>query len=486
MGFTRQVRQLLIGLLLVPVASFGAITVTSRGTGGNNTSENATTVTPGSNMAAGSTAVLNFAGDNANGATGNIPSTITDSVGNKWLITDHLSTAGANNNVEMAAYVGYLTTALTTSDSITITYTNANVVAKAWTLTELVPSTAGDVIVVSTFGHVATSATGTPTVTTSVTIASGDVVVGYGSAESADTWTGDSDTTNGSWSTQQSTGFGSGATGMSVISQAKVVNATGAQTYNPTLTSADTSVGWLNLTEGTPATRGASSVNAGSASMTLTVAVPLAVNSLGVWCIAADNAGTNGASSNMPSSFSDSQSNTWTLRENGIFDNGVASAGVELATYTSVLGTALAVGDTLTATFTTANVVAKGSALLEFSDATAYNTGGVGTGATTGTPSVTTGSITNGHYVVGVAGVESADTWTADSDSSNGTWSSAQKFSSSSGGGGMSGIFQYKKVTGTGTQTFNPTCTSADTMIQWTDLTAPAPSTNTTNGFFNW
>jgi hypothetical protein len=89
-----------------------------------------------------------------------------------------------------------------------------------------------------------------------------------------------------------------------------------------------------------------------------------------------------------------------------------------------------------------------------------------------------------------MAGAESATTWVDDADTTNGSWSFGLKTSGGTAAAAMSLIVQYKKVTGTATQTFNPTQTSADTMIQWTELTAPTPtptpSGNKSKHFFDW
>jgi hypothetical protein len=62
--------------------------------------------------------------------------------------------------------------------------------------------------------------------------------------------TPDADTTNGSWSTQQSTAQGTTTNGIAVASQRKVVTATATQTYNVTLDNvADCILGWIQLTE---------------------------------------------------------------------------------------------------------------------------------------------------------------------------------------------------------------------------------------------
>lgn len=95
--------------------------------------------------------------------------------------------------------------------------------------------------------------------------------------------------------------------------------------------------------------------------------------------------------------------------------------------------------------------------------------------SSTATPSVTAGSGTSyqpvvGELVVGVFGFEGADTPTADSDTSSGSWfgnsftPTAMDWTGTSGGGAASNmaiVSQYKIVTATADQTFNPTIGTA-------------------------
>ena len=52
----------------------------------------------------------------------------------------------------------------------------------------------------------------------------------------------------------------------------------------------------------------------------------LAVGSLGVLCLALDNAGSAGAVTCAPSSWTDAKGNVWTRRQSFLYDNGAASA----------------------------------------------------------------------------------------------------------------------------------------------------------------
>lgn len=243
-------KLILLLFLLFPICANAAITATDRGSGNNNSASGSLSVTPGSNFTANSFGVLCIALDNSGAAGSNVisPATATDSVGNTWTRRQNnlFDNGAASAGVEIAIYTAPITS-LTTGGSITVTWTSTTPTAKAWTLTEFTAS-AGKIINYVTGAIGSGGTTGTPTIT-SGSIASGDAIIGMGGAESSDTWTGDADSTNGSWTTHQHNVAGSGATGMSITSQTKIVNASAAQTYNPTLTSADVILGWIQLTE---------------------------------------------------------------------------------------------------------------------------------------------------------------------------------------------------------------------------------------------
>jgi hypothetical protein len=228
-----------------------ALTGTDRGSGNNNVAGTSLVVTPVSNYAASSFAVLVGAYDNS-GANGADPfSSIVDSVGNTWTSRQAalFDPGAASAGVTLRMFTSDMTVStLTTANNITISFGANSTTAKAWVLHEITSNVVGATIsyVQGNVGAGVTSAA--PTITTaSITI--GNAVIGAGAAESANTWAGDADTTNGNWSTQQSNAAGTGAAGMSVTSQRKIVTASATQTYNPTLTSADCILAWIELTE---------------------------------------------------------------------------------------------------------------------------------------------------------------------------------------------------------------------------------------------
>lgn len=216
------------------------LTPANRGSGAHNTSATSFTLNVSTNCTAGAMVLLCVGSDNANTAGAAFSTfTVTDTAGNTWVrqVTPLYDPGAANAGVTGAWFttnqdVGTVTTSVT----ITVTF-NTAATAKSWCAFEVTASAGGVPVVVGS-GVNAGAGTGTPTVTTS-TIDNGDAVFGAGFSESTDTWAGDADTTNGSWSTHQHNGAGSGATGMATTAQYKVVTATATQTYNPTLTSAD-------------------------------------------------------------------------------------------------------------------------------------------------------------------------------------------------------------------------------------------------------
>lgn len=240
---------------LLPALAHAAPTITSRGTGGNNTAATTLVCAPSGTIAAGSMGVLVIAADNAGsgGAAAVCPAEVTDSVGNVW--TRRNSTIRDPNTASSGAELGIytcnkLTTQLTTSDNITVTWdASVSVTAKAYTLTEIVPTDNTYHIV---YGGTATGVTGNganPTTTTS-SITSGHVVIGGGAAEaSSGAWTEDGDTSNGTWTTQQTAGYGTTTSGMCVTSQAKITTGTATQTYNPALAAVDSAIAWISVYE---------------------------------------------------------------------------------------------------------------------------------------------------------------------------------------------------------------------------------------------
>ncbi len=230
-----------------------AITGTDRGTGTNTTAATSFTLAPSGNFASGSWGVLVVASDNS-AASGNAFATfsVSDTLGNTWTrrISPLYDPGGADAGVEGAIFTTSMNGGtLATTTTITVSFGSDSPGHKAWTLMEIVPS-GGSTLAYEEGGVSVGSSSSAPTVTTN-SIASANVVIGALFSEGdGGGITEDGDTTNGSWSTQQTTSTGSGAGLMAVASQRKIVTATATQTYNPTLAAGrDCILGWIELSE---------------------------------------------------------------------------------------------------------------------------------------------------------------------------------------------------------------------------------------------
>lgn len=228
-----------------------ALTGTDRGSGSTNTGSQSTlVVTPASNLAAGSLAVLCVAYDNS-GTLGADPfASISDNsgAGNTWTSRQApLNDPGAANAGHvLRIFTCRLKAALTTSQSITVDFGGVTTVARSWTLME-VTGAAGMGAIYQT-GANGTGSSTTPSIT-SGSITNGDMIIAAMGAEGNAAITGDSDVSNGSWSTQQTSGVGTTNAASEISSQRKVVTGNGAQTYNLTITSADWCIAWIQLRE---------------------------------------------------------------------------------------------------------------------------------------------------------------------------------------------------------------------------------------------
>lgn len=195
---------------------------------------------------------------------------------------------------------------------------------------------------------------------------------------------------------------------------------------------------------------------------------------MAVLAVAYDNSGTNGA--DPYSSIADTNTNTWTSRQNSLNDPGAASAGIAGRIFTTSMdGGALDTGDTVTVTFGS-TTVARSYALWEVIPQTgytiAYGTGAVETSATA-SPTITTGSIAAGDVVIGAIGREGNDSATADTDTTNGMWSGQQASGIGTTTSGNQISSQYKVALASGTQTYNPTFgASRDNVEMWLSVVA--------------
>lgn len=251
-----------------------ALTVTSRGTGTHNTG--ATTLVPGgrtATLAVGSMGVLCMALDNAGSAGASLiaPNSWTDAKGNVWTLRQNAfyDNGAASAGIEMAIYTAPITVALLTTDLGTMTWKGgASPVAKAWTWYEAIPSGANRVAY-STGGTIA-GATAANAAVTTASVPIGDAVIAGYFAEGVSAVTGDSDTTNGSWTAQQTATIGATTSGVRIATQQKVqTTAESTQTYNATVASQDRIAGYILLHEVVD-----TSVTPGVASLALTAFAP--------------------------------------------------------------------------------------------------------------------------------------------------------------------------------------------------------------------
>lgn len=236
------------------------LTITNRGTGTNNTGATSFTLAPGSNCTAGALVVLCVAADNssANGATNDF-TTVTDTLGNTW--TKRQSPVFDNGAASAGVQGAIYTTrqnggALTTATTITVAF-GSSPVAKTWTMTEI--SASAGYAEFRSGGDKAAGATGTAATSgASGTVNVGEVVLAsiFIEAGTTQTCTGDSDTTNGTWSVLQYNEIGSTTSGSCIASQAKVQTTTAStQTYDVTLgISSDYHASWIIAYEIPPST----------------------------------------------------------------------------------------------------------------------------------------------------------------------------------------------------------------------------------------
>ena len=217
--------------------------------------------------------------------------------------------------------------------------------------------------------------------------------------------------------------------------------------------------------------RGTSGHNTSATSFTLSPSGNFAAGSWAVLCLAVDNSEAAGVA-HTTLTVTDSLGNTWTRRQSPLRTAAGQNFGVEGAIFTTPMaGGTLQSSTVITVTFGV-NTTAKAWTLWEVvpGGTLSYVTGGNDApGANTTTPTVTTGSITSGDVVIAACFNErgTAANITADGDSSNGAWSSAQATSVGTSGSntGQNISSQYKVTTGTGTQTYNPTLVESSDVI---------------------
>lgn len=218
------------------VTGYGATMVANRASGGNVVTATTLSVpmAAGASVAVGNDLLLFVATDNS-GTSGAAPTfSISDPKGNVWtLIRSQKVGTVAATGVAGFWYRCTVTVAYANADALTVTL-SPTTIAKAFLIEEWTR--------LGTISVAATDATGTSTAPSigKTPLAAGETVIGCTFVEGpiADTYTVDSDTTAGWWSTADRVGSGGTTTGaVSVGTQYKRVTSNAAQTFNVTITS---------------------------------------------------------------------------------------------------------------------------------------------------------------------------------------------------------------------------------------------------------
>lgn len=255
-----------------------ALTITDEASANSTTSGGTLPLTV--TAAVGALLLLVVAADNAGtaGAASLSSSAVSDSAGNVWVnrtLTNQ--TAGVvSDGTTLGVWTCMVSSALS-AGTVTVAF-SPNTTAKAAVIKKIVPA-AGQMVVVSAVGTAA-HGNGTTYAAPTVSVTSGDTIFGFYAVESSGA-SSDSDTTNGSWSTIFSSIANSGNTLTSQVAaiQSKTVNATGNQTYDPTVGAArDWAANYIILS---PVTMTASSAGAGAASAAMTAVANFTATSSG-------------------------------------------------------------------------------------------------------------------------------------------------------------------------------------------------------------
>lgn len=222
-----------------------------------------------------------------------------------------------------------------------------------------------------------------------------------------------------------------------------------------------------------------------STSSTATLTETGVTAAVGAWllvCVAADNAGTSGAAA-LSSTLTDSAGNVYALQSLTNRTAGAENDGTTLGIWLARVTTALSSG-TITASFSP-NATSKAMTIKqivtapgEWVSVLAVGAGFTGSGTAFSASAV---SVTSGYTIFGATALEQSTAATADSDTTNGSWSTAHTASASTGTNSTSQSVssQQKLVTATGNQTYN---TSSGSTRDWavnTLILAPTPARRT-------
>jgi hypothetical protein len=200
-------------------------------------------------------------------------------------------------------------------------------------------------------------------------------------------------------------------------------------------------------------------------SLTISPNAEMAIGSLAVLVIAYDNSGSSGADPYSSVADNAGVGHIWLPRHNTLRDPSTASSGCVLRIFTCALGAPLETTDTVTVTVSSSAVWA--AALWEIVPdpgyTAAYASQATGAGNATTTPSATGPSCAVGDITIGGIAYEYGETTvTKDTDTTNGTWNTAQDVAFGSTTSGMNVCTQAKVQTTTpSTQTYNTTHTTS-------------------------
>lgn len=212
-----------------------AIAVTVMGSAGNKTAEASTNTSAHPTSAAiGDLMLVFITADNAGASGASAISSVTDAKGNTYTaVVSKNQTPGssANDGLTVAIYKSVLTTALSTTDLITVNW-SPNVTAKTIHTAKV---TGANTTALSSGSN--SGAGTTYTVGPSASMTSGQLIICLAGNESATAPAIDTDTTNGSWVDDSAGGGSSGGTGgdgtkMASMVAHKLVTGTGTQTWN--------------------------------------------------------------------------------------------------------------------------------------------------------------------------------------------------------------------------------------------------------------
>lgn len=213
-------------------------------TGGQNKTTGSTlNVVLAADVPAGRLLAMSFACDNSGTSSPDISSITTP--GGESASWVRLGTFDSPSATGSNGVVGELWVILTTTTWVSASFTpqvtlDATRNAKSAVLAEF----SGCTTTLRTATVTGTSATGTPTATSGGAFTIGDLVLGASGWETALAITGDSDTSNGTWSTVLSLATSGGLDQSNILAalQYKIVTGAATQTYNPTGTSTDAGV----------------------------------------------------------------------------------------------------------------------------------------------------------------------------------------------------------------------------------------------------